>query len=50
MQFAYMPLYYAVVGGLQRVVGDHGYTVGRARLAGGDAAAGQRRWPGACSA
>jgi hypothetical protein len=29
MQFAYMPVYYVVVGGLQRVVCDHGYTVGR---------------------
>ncbi|HEY1292656.1 MAG TPA: hypothetical protein VGJ60_06135 [Chloroflexota bacterium] len=29
MQIAYTPLYYVVVGGLQRVVGDHGYTVGR---------------------
>ncbi|MBV9326282.1 MAG: hypothetical protein JO352_21165 [Chloroflexi bacterium] len=30
MQIAYTPVYYVVVGGLQRVVGDHGYTVGRA--------------------
>src|SRR6266446_3236965 len=29
MHIAYTPLYYAVVGGLQRVVGDTGYTVGR---------------------
>src|SRR5579871_3176149 len=30
MQIAYTPVYYFVVGELQRVVGDHGYTVGRA--------------------
>jgi hypothetical protein len=30
MQFAYTPLYYVVVGELQHIVGDHGYTVGRA--------------------
>ena len=30
MQIAYTPLYYVVVGALQRVVGDNGYTVGRA--------------------
>jgi hypothetical protein len=30
MHIAYTPLYYVVVGGLQRVVGDSGYTVGRA--------------------
>jgi hypothetical protein len=30
MQFAYTPVYYLLVGALQRVVGDHGYTVGRA--------------------
>jgi hypothetical protein len=30
MQIAYTPLYYVVVGGLERIVGDHGYTVGRA--------------------
>ena len=29
MQIAYTPVYYVVVGGLQRIVGDHGYTVGR---------------------
>lgn len=29
MQIAYMPLYYALVGGLQRVFGDSGYTLGR---------------------
>src|SRR5207245_4019993 len=29
MHVAYTPLYYVVVGGLQRVVGDGGYTVGR---------------------
>jgi len=29
MHIAYGPLYYAIVGGLQRVVGDTGYTVGR---------------------
>jgi hypothetical protein len=29
MHIAYTPLYYVVVGGLQRVVGDSGYTVGR---------------------
>jgi hypothetical protein len=29
MHIAYTPLYYAVVGGLQRIVGDSGYTVGR---------------------
>jgi hypothetical protein len=30
MQIAYTPLYYLVVGALERGVGDHGYTVGRA--------------------
>jgi hypothetical protein len=30
MQIAYTPVYYLVVGELQRAVGDHGYTVGRA--------------------
>jgi len=30
MHTAYTPLYYVVVGGLQRVVGDSGYTLGRA--------------------
>jgi hypothetical protein len=30
MQIAYTPLYYLLVGELQRAVGDHGYTVGRA--------------------
>jgi hypothetical protein len=30
MQIAYTPLYYLAVGGLERVVGDHGYAVGRA--------------------
>ncbi|MGI9145013.1 MAG: hypothetical protein ACR2IK_00435 [Chloroflexota bacterium] len=30
MHIAYTPLYYVVVGVLQRVVGDSGYTVGRA--------------------
>jgi hypothetical protein len=30
MQIAYTPVYYFVVGALQHVVGDHGYTVGRA--------------------
>ncbi len=30
MQIAYTPVYYVVVGELQRVSGDHGYTVGRA--------------------
>src|SRR5438105_789099 len=29
MQIAYTPLYYTLVGGLQRLVGDHGYTLGR---------------------
>jgi hypothetical protein len=29
MHIAYTPLYYAIVGGLQRMVGDNGYTVGR---------------------
>lgn len=29
MHIAYTPLYYVVVGELQRLVGDHGYTVGR---------------------
>ena len=29
MHIAYSPLYYVVVGALQRVVGDSGYTVGR---------------------
>jgi hypothetical protein len=29
MQIAYTPLYYLVVGGLQRVFGDSGYTLGR---------------------
>jgi hypothetical protein len=29
MHIAYTPLYYAVVGGLQRIVGDSGYTIGR---------------------
>jgi hypothetical protein len=29
MQFAYTPVYYALVGGLQRVFGDSGYTLGR---------------------
>jgi hypothetical protein len=29
MQFAYTPIYYVVVGGLQRVFGDSGYTLGR---------------------
>ena len=29
MHIAYTPLYYVVVGALQRVVGDSGYTVGR---------------------
>lgn len=29
MHIAYAPLYYVVVGGLQRIVGDSGYTVGR---------------------
>src|SRR5262249_38385383 len=30
MHIAYTPLYYAMVGGLQRLGGDHGYAVGRA--------------------
>ena len=30
MQIAYTPLYYVLVGALVRVVGDHGYTLGRA--------------------
>jgi len=30
MHIAYTPLFYFVVGGLQRLVGDSGYTVGRA--------------------
>jgi hypothetical protein len=30
MQIAYTPLYYALVGGLLHVVGDSGYTLGRA--------------------
>jgi hypothetical protein len=30
MQIAYTPVYYALVGGLLRVVGDSGYTLGRA--------------------
>src|SRR5690348_4394284 len=29
MQIAYMPVYYALVGGLQRLFGDSGYTLGR---------------------
>ena len=29
MQIAYTPIYYVVVGGLQRLFGDHGYTLGR---------------------
>jgi hypothetical protein len=29
MHIAYTPLYYVLVGAAQRVVGDHGYTVGR---------------------
>jgi hypothetical protein len=29
MQIAYTPLYYVVVGGLQKLVGDNGYTLGR---------------------
>jgi hypothetical protein len=29
MQIAYTPLYYLLVGGLQRLVGDNGYTLGR---------------------
>jgi hypothetical protein len=29
MQYAYTPLYYAVVGGLLRIFGDSGYTLGR---------------------
>src|SRR5437870_4477490 len=29
MHIAYTPLYYVVVGALQRIVGDSGYTVGR---------------------
>jgi hypothetical protein len=29
MHIAYTPLYYVVVGGLQRVLGDSGYTIGR---------------------
>ena len=30
MHIAYTPLYYVIVGGLTRLLGDHGYTVGRA--------------------
>lgn len=30
MHFAYTPLYYALAGLLQRLLGDHGYTIGRA--------------------
>src|ERR1700687_2668553 len=29
MHIAYTPVYYAVVGGLQRLIGDSGYTTGR---------------------
>lgn len=29
MQIAYTPVYYVLLGGLERVIGDHGYTVGR---------------------
>src|SRR5215210_5244985 len=29
MHIAYTPLYYALVGGVQRIIGDHGYTTGR---------------------
>jgi hypothetical protein len=29
MQIAYTPLYYVIVGGLQKLVGDNGYTLGR---------------------
>src|ERR1051326_701041 len=29
MHSAYTPLYYLLVGEVERVVGDHGYTVGR---------------------
>jgi hypothetical protein len=29
MQIAYTPLYYVLVGGLQRLIGDNGYTLGR---------------------
>jgi hypothetical protein len=29
MQIAYTPVFYVVVGGLQRLIGDYGYTVGR---------------------
>jgi hypothetical protein len=29
MQIAYMPVYYALVGALQRIFGDSGYTLGR---------------------